>query len=267
MKMHGTGNRILVIDNRDAGISPPAEDRLRQLGDTSTGPGFDQLMWLEQTASPETVASYRVFNADGSEVEQCGNGLRCLAWLVARDGQPEFSLTSPAGTVSARVHPSGDIAVSMGAPIFAPSGIPFIAEQEALRYTIDAGGATLEVSALSMGNPHVVIDVDDVASAPVEELGPELEIHPRFPEKTNVGFAEYRARDHIGLRVFERGVGETLACGTGACAAVISGIRRGLLDNDVTLAVPGGELMVSWHGNEAWLSGRVTLEDEGSIDL
>ena len=267
MKMHGTGNRILVIDNREARRSPPGEQRLRELADDSTGPGFDQLMWLDPSDATDVAAAYRVFNADGSEVEQCGNGLRCLAWLVARDGESAFALSSPAGVVNARVGGENDVAVSMGAPVFAPKDIPFLADEEALRYAIDVDSETLEISALSMGNPHAVIDVDDVASAPVDRLGAKLEVHPRFPEKTNVGFADYQARDRIALRVFERGVGETLACGTGACAAVVSGIRRGLLDEDVHVAVPGGELMVSWRGDEAWLSGQVTLEDEGSIDL
>ena len=267
MKMHGTGNRILVIDNREARLLPPVEQRLRELGDENTGPGFDQLMWLDPSDAAEVAAAYRVFNADGSEVEQCGNGLRCLAWLVARDGETAFALSSPAGVVNARVGGEDDVAVSMGAPIFAPADIPFLADEEALRYVIDVDGEALEISALSMGNPHAVIDVSDVATAPVERLGAKLEVHARFPEKTNVGFAHYQARDRIALRVFERGVGETLACGTGACAAVVSGIRRGLLDDEVSVAVPGGELMVSWRGDDAWLSGRVTLEDEGSIDL
>ncbi len=267
MKMHGTGNRILVIDNREAAVSPPSAQQLCELGDENSGPGFDQLMWLDASDTPDSVAAYRVFNADGSEVGQCGNGLRCLAWLLARDGQAEFSLSSPAGVVASRVGSGDDVAVSMGAPVFAPADIPFVADREAQRYTIDVDGDTLEISALSMGNPHAVIDVDDVATAPVERLGPLIEGHPRFPDKTNVGFAEYKTRDHIALRVFERGVGETLACGTGACAAVVSGIRRGLLDREVRVSVPGGELMVSWRGDQAWLSGRVTLEDEGSIDL
>ncbi|MEM1174044.1 MAG: diaminopimelate epimerase [Pseudomonadota bacterium] len=267
MKMHGTGNRILVVDNRTADVQPPSAVKLRQLGDTATGPGFDQLMWLMKSDSEESVAAYRVFNTDGSEVEQCGNGLRCLAWLIARDGQRAFSFESPAGIMPARVDASGVIAVSMGAPRFSPAEIPFIADEESLRYRLTVDDDSVDVSALSMGNPHVVVDVDDIALAPIERLGPRLESHARFPQKANVGFAHYGARDHIALRVFERGVGETLACGTGACAAVVSGIRRELLDEDVTVTVPGGELMVSWRGDDAWLSGQVTLDDEGIIDL
>ncbi|MEM9402729.1 MAG: diaminopimelate epimerase [Pseudomonadota bacterium] len=267
VKMHGTGNRILIVDNRDAAAAAPDEATLRRLGDSATGPGFDQLMWLCASDRDDAVAAYRVFNADGSEVEQCGNGLRCVAWLMAKDGDPEFTLSSPAGPVSARVASADDVAVSMGRPVFRPDRIPFIAEQEAPRYRIEVGSNSIEASVLSMGNPHLVIDVDDIDTAPVVELGPALETHARFPERTNVGFAQFLERDRIALRVFERGVGETLACGTGACAAVVSGIRRGLLNESVEVTVPGGKLMVSWRGDDAWLSGRVTLEDEGSIDL
>lgn len=267
LKMHGTGNRILVVDNRQAAQPPPHALQLRELGDESTGPGFDQLMWLEKSASEKLIASYRVFNADGSEVEQCGNGLRCLAWALSREGQREFSLGSPAGVVSARVDSMESVSVSMGLPEFEPVNVPFVADERRPAYDIDVLGQTMTASVLSMGNPHCVLRVEDVDAAPVETLGPALESHPRFPDKTNVGFMAVRDASHIDLRVFERGVGETAACGTGACAAVVAGIESGDLSGDVRVTVPGGELVVSWQPETVWLTGRVELINEGSIDL
>ncbi|MDJ0918312.1 MAG: diaminopimelate epimerase [Woeseiaceae bacterium] len=265
--MHGTGNRILIVDQRERDSEVPGENVLKRLGDPATGLGFDQLMWVESAQDPSARAAYRVFNADGSEVEQCGNGLRCVAWWLARDGAREFSLESPAGLVDATVGDDDQVAVSMGSPVFEPARVPFDAEQKADSYPIDVDGTTYEVSVVSMGNPHCVLIVDDVSAAPVNELGAMLETHPRFPHKTNVGFMEIRDRGHISLRVFERGVGETAACGSGACAAVVSGIRSGYLDDDVEVQVPGGKLMVSSRPNTVWLTGQVELINEGSIDL
>ena len=267
IKMNGTGNRIVVVDNRGKRFAVPDEDALRRMGDDTTGPGFDQLMWINPAQDIANVAAYRVFNSDGSEVEQCGNGLRCIASLLGAAEGEDFSLESPAGLVSARIIDDNTTAVSMGHPVFVPADVPFVADEESLLYAIEADGRLLEASVLSMGNPRIVLDVDDTATAPVETLGPLLEHHPRFPARVNVGFRRITARNHIDLRVWERGAGETLACGTGACAAVISGIRRGLLDDEVRVSLPGGEVVVSWRGEEAWLSGQVTLEYEGSFDL
>lgn len=270
-KMHGTGNQILIVDQRVDDRPPPGVEKIREWGNNQTGPGFDQMMWIQPASKASSVASYRVFNTDGSEVEQCGNGVRCVArYLVDLGGsQLEFELQSPAGPVIARVFKDGDVAVSMGSPIFEPARIPFLADDEADTYTLSVDGRTLELGAVSMGNPHVVIEVDDVGKAPIASLGPKLERHKRFPEKTNVGFMHIRNRRAIDLRVHERGVGETAACGTGACAAVVIGRRRGALDEEVSVHLPGGKVVVSWHGSEStvWLRGNAELINEGTLEL
>ncbi len=269
LKMHGTGNLILVVDQREGKLPPPGAERLRELGDDSTGPGFDQLMWITPSDDIETLASYRVFNADGSEVQQCGNGVRCVARHLAGDTAIEFTLSSPAGPIGARTLADGTVAVSMGTPSFDPADLPFNAHGAADHYRVDVDGEQHEVSVASMGNPHCVLRVSDVANAPVATLGRKLERHPRFPERTNVGFMQVDGRDRISLRVYERGVGETLACGTGACAAVVIGQRLGLLDDDVRVALPGGEVMVSWRGGgePVWLTGNAEKISEGTFQL
>jgi len=269
-EMHGTGNRILVVDQRDAGLPPPDADGVRELGAGRPGPGFDQMMWVSAASDPHCIASYRIFNADGSEVGQCGNGVRCVARMIAPGAGPSsFTLQSPSGPVDAKVGRDGTVSVSMGRPEFEPSRIPFIAPARADRYPIDVEGRRFEVAVVSMGNPHCVLDVDDVAVAPVEKLGPAIERHARFPERANVGFMRIVDRTHIELRVFERGVGETLACGTGACAAVVAGRRAGRLDPEVRVKLPGGEVVVSWRREDepVWLTGNAEVVSEGSIDL
>ena len=270
-KMHGTGNKILVVDQRGENSPPPNAEKLCELGDEKTGPGFDQLMWVFPASDSSIVAAYRVFNADGSEVEQCGNGVRCVAkYLVDIDAASgEFVLQSPAGSITAEVFSDGMVAVSMGSPVFDPQEIPFVAEALADSYTLNVDGKNIQVSAVSMGNPHCVISVDDVATAPVDELGPKIGHHERFPELTNVGFMHRRDQSHIDLRVFERGVGETAACGTGACAAVVSGQRLGRLDEQVSVRLPGGQVVVSWRGGAApvWLKGNAELINQGTMDL
>ena len=269
--MQGAGNRIVVVDNRKHDCDVPSADDLRRLGDEASGPGFDQLMWVTAPRSDALDAAYRVFNADGSEVEQCGNGVRCVASVVAReaDGRREFRFQSPAGIVHAKVIRHDYVSVSMGAPIFEPAEIPFLAESKSDRYLLDVGGVDFDVSVLSMGNPHCVLQVGDTDDADVVTLGPKIEQHERFPERTNVGFMTVRGRDEIDLRVHERGVGETLACGTGACAAVVAGQRLGHLDAEVGVRLRGGQLMVSWRGGEdpVWLSGNAEFISEGTIDL
>ena len=269
--MHGAGNRILIVDSRERDAQPPADDELRRLSDASTGPGFDQLMWVTSPQGGGLDAAYRIFNADGSEVEQCGNGVRCVAWMLARESGRDgtLRLESPAGVVEARIESDGRITVSMGAPEFEPSRIPFIAGNRADRYLLSVDGADYDVSVLSMGNPHCVMQVADARSAEVARLGPLVERHERFPERVNVGFMAIRGRKAIDLRVYERGVGETLACGTGACAAVVAGQRLGQLDDPVTVSLPGGQLMVSWRGDAepVWLTGNAELISEGKIDL
>lgn len=269
-EMQGAGNKIVVVDQREQNLPPPETSRLRELAQGSDGFFFDQLMWVSRSDDPACTASYRIFNTDGSEVEQCGNGVRCVARILAGEHQHAgaFTLASPAGPVAVRI--DGDlITVSMGAPEFEPALIPFIAARAAAQYTLDAGGEQRQVQVVSMGNPHCVLQVDNVENAAVGELGPEIAMHRRFPEKTNVGFMRILDRQNIELRVHERGVGETLACGTGACAAVVCGQQSGLLDERVTVSLPGGQLVVSWAGDRepVWLTGNAELISEGTLHL
>jgi diaminopimelate epimerase len=270
-KMHGTGNLILIVDQRATLVPLPGAEKLRQLGSEATGPGFDQLMWLAPADNGTSLASYRVFNSDGSEIEQCGNGVRCVARYLAEveTKQQEFTLQSPAGLITARVYSDGLVAVDMGTPRFEPTDIPFVADRAADSYVLTVENEEIRISAVSMGNPHAVLQVGDVRLARVSEIGPRIEHHARFPELTNVGFMRVRDRKNIDLRVHERGVDETAACGTGACAAVVSGHRLGLLDDEVTVHLPGGQVVVSWPGGEtsAWLKGNAELITEGMMDL
>lgn len=270
-KMQGAGNDFLVVDQRNGEQEIPAPEKIRHLADRRRGVGFDQLMWIGPPRDADSLAYYRVFNADGSEVEQCGNGVRCVAWVISRDpGQSsEFSLGSPAGPVPVRILSENSVAVSMGEPELEPAKVPFIAESRAPLYPLEAGEYTLSVSVISMGNPHCVLQVDRVADADIQTLGPLIETHERFPSCTNVGFMAVRNRKEIELRVHERGVGETMACGTGACAAVVAGRLLGTLDEAVEVSLPGGKLMVSWPGESApvWLSGNAELAYEGILDL
>ena len=270
-KMHGTGNKILVVDQREGNASIPSPAKLRELGNENAGPGFDQLMWVTASSDPAHAASYRIFNADGSEVEQCGNGVRCVASMLANQSghAQSFLLHSPAGPIEARVDDDGLVSVSMGLPEFDPAKIPFVAEEQADRYVLDVAGRQFEVCTVSMGNPHCILHVEDVDAAPVDELGPVIEHHERFPQRANVGFAHIRDRGNMDLRVYERGVGETDACGTGACAAVVTGQALGLLDDTVNVKLPGGQVVVSWRGDAepVWLTGNAEFISEGIMDL
>ncbi|MDH3533331.1 MAG: diaminopimelate epimerase [Gammaproteobacteria bacterium] len=271
LKMQGAGNQIVVVDQREQNMSPPSAEELRQLGKGGTGLGFDQLMWVSPPRNEQAAASYRIFNNDGSEVEQCGNGVRCVAWMLAKSGgsQRTFVLESPAGLIEAVVTGPDHVSVSMGPPEFDPAKIPFVADKLADVYTLQVFGRAHTVSVLSMGNPHCVLRVDSIAAADVDRLGPAIERHERFPAEVNVGFMSVLDRKNIELRVYERGVGETLACGTGACAAVVAGQRLGLLDEEVAVRLPGGQLVVSWRGaaEPVWLTGNAELISEGSVDL
>jgi diaminopimelate epimerase len=271
LKMHGTGNQIVVVDERERDRPPPNAEQLRELADARCGPGFDQLMWVGPAKDAHKRASYRVFNADGSEVEQCGNGVRCVARMLAQSGdrEREFELESPAGPVTARLLANEQVSVSMGPPEFAPQLIPFIAPEPSLAYELELDNDTISVSVLSMGNPHCVLIVDAVSDANVAELGPLIEHHKRFPARTNVGFMAVQGDTEIDLRVHERGVGETLACGTGACAAVVAGQRLGLVLEEVRVNLPGGQVVVKWRrdADTVWLTGNAELISEGTIDL
>ncbi len=273
VKMQGLGNDFLVFDApMVAGYEFIESDRLRSLADRRTGVGFDQALILEPPRDAGSRVFYRVFNADGSEVEQCGNGARCIAALMyARRPElgREFKMQSAGGTVDARVHADGLVSVNMGVPNFEPRSLPMEAPAEAAVYSLRIGDEEVEFGAVSMGNPHAVLLVQDVKAAPLERLGPAIERHPCFPQRTNVGFMEIIDRTHVRLRVFERGVGETRACGTGACGAVAVGRRRGALDAQVRVELPGGTATVSWGapGEPLWLTGPAQTVFRGSIDI
>lgn len=271
-KMQGLGNDFVVFDApggaRD-GIEPQT---LRALSDRHTGIGFDQALMLESPRDSVSRVFYRVFNADGGEVEQCGNGARCVAALLyAREPElgRELTMESAGGVVHARVLDRGLVAVDMGVPDFDPRSVPLCVAAEMPAYSLRIEDAEFEFGAVSMGNPHAVLRVPDVDAAPVGLLGPAIEGHALFPKRANVGFMQIADRGHIRLRVYERGVGETRACGTGACAAVAIGIKHGLLDAEVRVDLPGGTALVSWPGpgGHIWLTGPATQVFTGSIDI
>ena len=273
LKMQGLGNDFLVFDAPSAAADTRlTSSKLRALADRHTGVGFDQALMLETPRDAASRVFYRVFNSDGTEVEQCGNGARCIAALLyarAPELGRDLVMGSAVGVVHARVRDDGMVSVDMGAPNFDPRALPMEAPAQASTYTLQVDGADIQIGAVSMGNPHAVLEVPDVKSAPVERFGPSIEQHPRFPKRTNVGFMQIVDRGRIRLRVFERGVGETRACGTGACAAVAVGSRHGLLDEDVQVELPGGTATVSWraHTGHIWLTGPATPVFTGSIDI
>jgi diaminopimelate epimerase len=278
VKMQGLGNDFLVFDAPAAADVPLDSSRLRALADRHTGIGFDQALMLEPPRDAHSRVFYRIFNSDGTEVEQCGNGARAYK-RAAIQRAPELGrrhvMGSLGGTVRAHVRDDGMVSVDMGVPNFDPRAVPMVAADgkgaaiEAPVYSLQVDGADIEIGAVSMGNPHAVLRVPDVKTAPVERIGPSIEHHARFPKRTNVGFMQIVDRGHIRLRVFERGAGETLACGTGACAAVAVGRRRGLLDTEVRIDLPGGTATVSWAAMDepAWLTGPATTVFTGTIDI
>lgn len=269
-KMHGLGNDFIVINAIDQTVDLTAS-QIQFLADRRFGVGCDQLLLVESSQTAEADFRYRIFNADGGEVAQCGNGARCFARFVRDKGLTDkdtIAVETASGLIYPTLQADGSVTVDMGKPIFELQKIPFEAEEQSTTYMVmvpDHGKK--EISALSMGNPHAVMLVDNVDTAPVLEVGPLLESHERFPERVNVGFMQLQDTNHIRLRVFERGSGETSACGTGACAAVVSGIRRGLLSNDVTVALPGGELQISWPDDESsvWMTGPAEHVFDGEI--
>jgi diaminopimelate epimerase len=270
-KMHGAGNDFIVFDAPEGQVLPRAE-QLRALGDRRKGIGFDQALVLQPPKRAGTAVFYRIFNADGAEVEQCGNGARCIAALLYRRGQAReggVTLDSPAGLIQARILSGNIVSVDMGIPSFDPQSLPFDAPEQADTYRLDVDGKSIEIGAISMGNPHAVLQVSSAETAPVESLGPAIEAHPRFPNRVNAGFMEIVDRSHIRLRVYERGAGETLACGTGACAAVALGRRLGRLDASVHVSSRGGELRVNWDnlGDHIWLTGPAEVSFEGHVEV
>jgi diaminopimelate epimerase len=270
-KMQGAGNDFVVLDaiNQSVALDPVL---VRQIADRHFGVGCDQVLLIERARTPDTDFYYRIFNADGEEVQHCGNGARCFLRYV-RDKRltekREIRVETLSGVITPRLEADGQVTVDMGPPQFAPTRIPFTADREAPTYRLEVEGRTVEISALSMGNPHAVQVVDDVDRAPVTSEGPLIERHARFPERVNAGYMQIVDRHHIRLRVYERGAGETLACGTGACAAVVAGISRGLLESPVTVTTRGGDLAIAWDGpsRPVLMTGPAQTVFEGELEL
>lgn len=268
-KMQGAGNDFIVIDGVSQAIQL-SPDQIKALAHRQFGIGFDQLLLVE--SSKVADFKYRIFNADGSEVAQCGNGARCFVRFVSDQGltaKHEISVETASGIITPKLEDNGLVTVNMGAPRFQPAEIPFIADAAATTYMLDVSGQQIEISAISMGNPHAVQVVDDVETAPVVAMGSLIEVHPRFPERVNAGFMQIVDTHHIKLRVFERGSGETLACGTGACAAAVAGMQRGLLQSPVHVSARGGDLHIAWQGGNTpvMMTGPAVTVFTGEVDL
>ncbi len=270
-KMQGLGNDFVVLDATAQTLTLDTR-QLRALADRHFGIGCDQILQVEPPRQADTDFYYRIFNADGGEVEQCGNGARCFVRYVHDKGlstKTEIRVGTLGGVIVPRLERDGQVSVDMGAPLFEPSQVPFDASKRALTYPLEINGNTIIISALSMGNPHAVQIVPDVGAAPVGSEGPLIERHVRFPQRVNAGYVQVVDRGHIRLRVFERGAGETLACGTGACAAVVAGIMRGLLDSRVRVTTRGGDLVISWagEGQPVIMTGPAATVFEGELEI
>jgi|TARA_R110002049_G_scaffold42132_4_gene126016 diaminopimelate epimerase len=270
-KMHGLGNDFMVVDmiSQHVHLRP---EQIKRLSDRNLGIGFDQLLLVEPPGSPGVDFRYRIFNADGSEVEQCGNGARCFAIFVREKkltNKNHILVETSKGVIELHIDQNNRVLVDMGKPVFSPKDVPFISDIESPSYTLDVSGQNIQLSVASMGNPHAVIELPELTDKIVNELGPVLECHEAFPEKVNVGFMEIIHKHFIKLRVYERGVGETLACGTGACAAVACGILRGVLESPVEVKLPGGNLKIEWDGpgHSLMMEGPATSVFEGKIRI
>ena len=270
-KMHGAGNDFVVLDgvHQSIALSP---EHLRFIADRHFGIGCDQILLVEKSQRDDADFRYRIFNADGGEVEQCGNGARCFMRFVHDQdltSKREFVVETRSGLISPRLEDDGRVTVNMGAPIFDPSQIPFVSDSHEVLQPLQLGNEVVQITAVSMGNPHAVQVVGDIEAAPVTTQGPLIERHPRFPRRVNAGYMQVVDREHIKLRVFERGAGETLSCGTGACAAVVAGIRLDLLDATVHVATRGGTLTISWAGGRSpvLMTGPAITVFEGEINL
>lgn len=270
-KMQGLGNDFVVLDGVSRRVElEPAQ--VRHLADRRLGVGCDQVLVAEPASDPGADFRYRIFNADGGEVEHCGNGVRCLARFLLERGlteRRELVIETSHGRAVVRICCDGPVTVDMGPPILEPARVPFRAEAQAPVYPVRVDGTVLELGVVSMGNPHAVLRVEDVDRAPVTSLGPSIEGHADFPQRVNAGFMQVLAPDHIRLRVYERGVGETLACGTGACAAVVVGRLRGWLDAAVAVDLPGGRLVIHWENGEqpVWMTGPAVSVFDGEITI
>jgi len=270
-KMHGAGNDFVVLDGVRQHLALSTK-QLRLLADRHFGVGCDQILLVEKPQHPEADFRYRIFNADGGEVEQCGNGARCFVRFVHEQklsDKPEIVVETHNGLIKLRLEDDGQVTVNMGAPVFDPARLPFTDGTGGVSEALEVAGVTLQISAISMGNPHAVQVVENIETAAVATQGPLIEHHPRFPKRVNAGFMQVMDRNHIRLRVYERGSGETLSCGTGACAAVVAGIRRGLLDSPVSVATHGGTLNISWNGTDSpvLMTGPAISVFSGEINL
>lgn len=274
-KMHGAGNDFVVFDGVRQRVELTSQE-IRRIADRHLGVGCDQLLIVEAPRSVDADFRYRIFNADGGEVEQCGNGARCFVRFVREQGlteKDEIRVETQGGLIAPRLEGDGGVTVNMGPPVFDAPRIPFLSSGGALVEEIDVSGVRVPITAVSMGNPHAVQVVPDVDAAPVTLQGPLLERHAMFPRRVNAGYMQVIDRHHIRLRVWERGAGETLACGTGACAAAVAGIRRGLLDSPVRVTTRGGELTIRWEGLEndlnceVWMTGPAVTVFDGELDL
>ncbi len=270
-KMQGLGNDFVVIDGINQSIALSAE-QICLIADRHFGVGCDQLLLVEKSDTAAAEFRYRIFNADGGEVEQCGNGARCFARFVVDNDltqNTDIRVETTAGQIVLTLESNGEVTVNMGVPQFEPSSLPFIAESRSPAYRLQTSVGELDIAAVSMGNPHAVLEVANVDQADVKTLGPEIENHARFPQRVNVGFMQIVSAEAIRLRVYERGAAETLACGTGACAAVAAGIQQGKLSETVKVSLPGGELVIRWSGeNEPlYMTGPATRVFEGRIIL
>lgn len=270
-KMHGLGNDFVVIDKTSQHVQL-SNEQMRFLADRHFGVGCDQILLIEKPDSPDIDFIYRIFNADGSEVGQCGNGARCFARYVYDRGltaKRDITVKTATGVIVLSVQDDQGVTVNMGAPRFTPRDIPIAAETRQSHYQLTLDGQTIEFGAVSMGNPHAVLLVEDVDTAPVLTLGPALERHPFFPQRANIGFMQVLSRQHLRLRVFERGSGETLACGTGACAAMVVARQANLIDEHATISLPGGDLQIAWPGGDApvMMTGPASYVFDGKITL
>jgi diaminopimelate epimerase len=271
-KMQGQGNDFVVLDGVRQVVHLDA-NAVRALADRHFGVGCDQVLVVEKPASSGNDFRYRIYNADGDEVEQCGNGARCFARFVLDEGltdKREIAVETKSGVIRPKVEDSGQVTVDMGLPRFDPRDVPFVASEEPkLMYEIRVAGLPVQVAVLSMGNPHAVQLVEDVDRAPVTTQGPLIERHPAFPKRVNAGYLQPLSRSHVRLRVWERGAGETLACGTGACAAVVAGVRLDLLDRDVTVTTRGGDLRIRWKGvgSPVMMTGDAVRVFDGEIEV
>lgn len=270
-KMQGAGNDFVVIDSYTQLISLTSE-QIKFIANRFFGVGCDQLLMVEKTTTPNVDFRYRIFNADGGEVEQCGNGARCFVRFVVEKGltqKREIAVETASGVIALKLQDDGQVTVNMGAPRFSPAQIPFDAAAQQTLYPLALAQAEIQISAVSMGNPHAVTVVNDVNTAPVAEYGPQIESHPRFPQRVNAGFMQVLNPHTINLRVYERGSGETLACGTGACAAAVSGMQLGLLTSPVMVNTRGGQLTIAWEGEgkPVMMTGPAEIVFEGQIDI